>query len=265
MRIQSVQTFTPKINFKSAATINTNINTNYNYNINNDNNSLNNGNNNSGCIPSWLRKGVIAALTVMVLEDDPTIKNLMKPYEQIMEDETKTEYFEKVHEFGDSTNLYPAVYHLNRIVDVDNAKITHLHSNNYNLKINLDNKSINTTISLYQCGENSISGYIKTNQWPFTRYKAIFSKDNPQEFEIHMVNKNRDKYTFGRTSDGGFYQVVNGEKIILNKKNVEKYQEKISNLEYAQNDEFFHRINLLLLSLVFFSEAMREKARRKEN
>lgn len=264
MRIQSVQTFTPKINFKSSQVmVNPAINPSSSHDNDNKDNHL--PQKNGGCASSIIRNAILAICTYTVLADDPTVKNLIQPYDERIKDEHRTEYFEKVHELGDSTGLYPAVYHLNRIVDVDDAEVTNVNSNRYKLKINLDNKTINTTISLTQNENNTISGYIRADKWPYTTYDAVFSKENPQEFEIHMHNANHDKYTFGRLSNGEFYQVVNGEKVILNKKNVEKYQENLKELEREYDDLFLHKISLIMLMFLYLNAAMHSHARNKKN
>lgn len=266
MKIQAIQNYQYN-NFKfTGATV-------PHYQINRSQNN-NDNNNNKGQIPEWARKGVLAVLVFFAFKNDPAVQNLMKSADTEREEKTRTEFFEDVSKLSEKENLAPATYHLNRFADVDNIGIKSKGRENYNLEINLDSIKTNTFLTILPIDNNSISGSFRNNG-EHIRYRAIFSKDNPDEFTVILRNKNNDKYTFGRTPRGEFYRLDGKKKVILNKKNVEKYQksiENIPNFEDMQDIKFFtnendmwRKLNIILLVFLLFAEMSHDNARRKQN
>lgn len=224
-------------------------------------------------MPEWARKGALATLLFFAFKNDPAVINFMTPEETKREEKFKTEFLEDVYELRNKYDNSAAMYHLNRLIDVDNLNINTKNMAYYQISIPLDKKRIDTQISLFPMGHNILTGKIKDQNGQSVQYRAVFSDDNPDEFKIQMRNKNNDTYTFGRTPKGEFYQIDGSKKIILNKKNVQKYQKSIENLpnfEDIQDLEFFttkndmwRKLNLLLLAFLLFNEMAHDNARRK--
>lgn len=266
MKIHSIQNYSyTKPSFTGATVPHYHINRN-----NNDNNNKKSG----GEFPEWARKGALAILVILAVKNDPAVHNFFKSADEELSEKTRNEFFEDVARLGKNDELYPATYHLNRFADVDNAEIKSHGRDSYNLDITLDKGKINTTVNVSPYSNNSLFGTYKDENGSTVRYKAVFSTKNPEQFEIQMRSKNNDKYIFGRTPEGEFYRIDGNKKVILNKKNVEKYQKSIENLpdfEDMDNFEFFtnkndmwRKLNLILLSFLLFAEMMHDNAKRRE-
>ncbi len=266
MKIQRIQNFTYNTHFNGAAT------PNYHINDISGNNSENKTPDNQ--IPEWARKGMLALLIFFAVKNDPSVQNLMKPESIKREEKARTEYFEDVHKLGNENKIYPAVYHLNRLADVDNIGIKSNGRETYTLNLKLDSINADILITLSSVADNTLSGTIKIKNGENARFKAIFSDKKPDEFELQIRNPNNEKFTLGRTAKGEFYQVKNNKKVVLNKKNVEKYQkslENIPNYEDMENISFFttkndmwRKLNLILLSFLLLAEMNHDNNKRRE-
>ena len=264
MKIQSVQNYQYNYQFSGASAPH--------YHINHPKNS-DNEEKTQKPMPEWARKGALATLLFFAFKNDPAVQNLMLSDETKREEKYKTEFLQDSYLLDSKYNSSPAMYHLNRLVDVDNISIKTKSMNYYQISIPFDKKQINTQISLIPVSQNTLTGKIKDQSGQSIQYKAIFSEDNPDEFKIQMRNKNNDTYIFGRTSKGEFYCIDGNKKVILNKKNVQKYQQNIKNIpdfEDMQNLDFFttqnnmwRKFNLIILAFLLLNEMAHDNARRK--
>ena len=224
-------------------------------------------------LPEWARKGMLAALLFFAFKNDPYVQNLMKPESIEREEKARQEYFEDAAKLTEREELVPATYHLNRLADVDNIKIQNSGMDDYKLTIPLDKDTISTQISLSPISQNALTGSIKDKNGENIRYKAVFSDKNPDVFEIQMRNKDNDTYTFGRTPKGEFYRLENNKKVILNKKNVEKYQKSLENLPnfeeindlkfFTNENDMWRKLNIILITFLLLAEMAHDNARRK--
>jgi hypothetical protein len=268
MKIQPIQNHLYNPKFTGATTPHYHINNDLN-----DNNENSDKPSESKSFPEWGRKGALALLVFFAIKNDPYVQNLMVSKDEQREQKARTEYFESVRKLGNNENTAPAMYHLNRFADVDNIEIQTNGREDYKIRLQLDKDTINTEISLTPISQNYLIGGVRTKDGKIIRYKAYFSKDNPDEFLVRMRNENNDTFIFGRTPKGEFYKKEGNKKVILNKKNVEKYQKTIENLptfEEKQDLKFFtnendlwRKLNLLLLSYLLFAEMRHDNARRK--
>ena len=195
---------------------------------------------------------------------------MLKSTEEEQALKTRTE---DVASLKENNQLYPAIYHLNRFADVDNIGIKSHGRNTYSLDLALDKEKINTIITISPYSNNHLFGTFKNKDGSNIRYKAIFSTENPNQFEIHMRNPNNDKYVFGRSPNGEFYRIDGNKRVILNKKNVERYRkslENIPNYDDMENISFFtnkndmwRKLNLILLSFLIFLEMSHDNAKRR--
>ena len=264
MKIQAIQNY--KYNNFTGATV-PHYRINHSYNTENEQDPHNS-------IPEWVRKGMLAILVIFAVKNDPAVQNLTKSQDETREEKIRTEFLEQVKNLGKGNELAPAMYHLNRLVDVDNIGISPKGRESYTLNINFDKEKLSTTITLSPLSNNYIAGTFKSESGETIRYKAIFSNNNPDIFKVQIRNPNQDEYTFGRTSKGELYRLDGNKKVILNKKNVEEYQKIIENIpdfETLQNFEFFtdkndmwRKLNLIILTLLLINEIKHDNAKRKK-
>ena len=264
MKIQSVHNYQYNHKFTGATVPH--------YHIKNTQNNDNEPSENKP-LPEWARKGMLALLVFFAVKNDPAVQNLMTSDVSQREIKSRNEYFEDVRKLGSTDKMYPAVYHLNRLADVDNIEIQSKGRETYNLKLNLDNINADILVTLSSIADNTLSGAIKIKNGKTSRFNAVFSDKNPDEFELQIRNPNNEKITLGRTPKGEFYQIKGKKKVILNKKNVENYQkitENLPNFEEKQGLKFFtnendmlRKLNLIILTFLLFAEMAHDNAKRK--
>ncbi len=199
----------------------------------------------------WLRKGSLGALILWVVGSDPVVQNLFKSQETKDRERAVVEYFEDVQKYNDEKVKSGALYHLNRLADVDKPEITKDSINKYSLNLTLDNgRKVNFTVNLDGKDKNVIEGSVLENG-ERTKFKAVFSSEKSDIFKVVMQNAENKKYIFGRNPNGALYRVVNGKKIPLNRENVEKYQKELKDYETLDDLKFFTDKNPMWRTLLY--------------
>lgn len=248
------------LTFKSSASINAGINNRYEP-------KENKGSNNK--IPEWARKSALFGLIALSIANDPKTIEYFKPDEIKQNEKVQKEYFNDVSKLG----MTPMAYHLNRLADVDKVIIKSKYHDNYYLELPFDNgKKIDFDINISNQNDNILYGYFKSDGGKSLKFKAIFDEDNSEEFKISIRNKDNTQYIFGRKPTGELYRVEGNKKIILNKKNVQDYKDKLKKIEELDNWEFFtnkndlwRKLNLILLILLTFNEYRHDVEKREEH
>ena len=163
-------------------------------------------------------------------------------------------------------------YHLNRLIDIDKPKITQLDKDYYNVKVALDNNTVNVKMLLDSTNKDTISGEFQTEGSNKTlEYKAIFSKENKDEFKILIKDDNKI-HVLGRGFDGELYILKGNKKVPLDTQNTEKYQEYLDMLDmqddlkiFTSSNSLWRKLNYLLLIFLLYNEMKYDKQRRKNN
>ena len=114
MKIQSVQNYQYNYKFTGASVPH--------YHLNNSENG-NKEDKPQKPMPEWARKGALATLLFFAFKNDPAVQNLMLSDETKREEKYKTEFLQDSYLLDSKYNSSPAMYHLNRLVDVDNINI----------------------------------------------------------------------------------------------------------------------------------------------
>jgi hypothetical protein len=141
----------------------------------------------------------------------------------------------------------------------------------YILDFKLDGeKDIKLILDAPFSNPDTLSGQIMDNHLSLKNFKAIFPQDNPDEFEIIMYGgaHNKSERVFHRDSLGYLSEIVDGEKRIINYDNVEKYEQKLKDLETLEDWKFFtnknplwKHINFILLIYLLLNEYSYDKRR----
>ena len=211
-------------------------------------------------LPEWARKSMLATLIFFAFKNDPAVQNYLHPYEPTQEELDKTEF---VHDYGKlikEKDVNSAFYHLNQLTDIEQPKVKALGKNAYSLEFELDKQKVVMEMTLNQNNKDTIRGRVKLGDRNFVNYTAVFPKDNKDEFKILIKDKNK-KYVFGRDYFGELYQVQNGKKVQLNKKNVQRYKEYQETLEtmekfkfFSNENDFWRKANIVLLIFLLLNE-----------
>ena len=161
-------------------------------------------------------------------------------------------------------------YHLNQLTDIEQPKVKALDKNAYSLEFELDKQKVIMEMALDQNNKDTIQGRVKLGDRNFVNYTAVFPKDNKDEFKILIKDKNT-KYIFGRDYFGELYQIQNGKKVQLNKKNVQRYKEYQETLEtmekfkfFSNENDFWRKANIVLLIFLLLNEMAHDHLKRKE-
>lgn len=220
-------------------------------------------------LPEWARKSMLAALVFFAVKNDPAVQNYLHPYEPTQEELDKTEF---VHDYGKlikDKGVSTAFYHLNQLTDIEQPKVKALGKNAYSLEFDLDKQKVIMEMTLDKNNKDTIRGRVKLGERNFVSYTAVFPNDNKDEFKILIKDKNT-KYVFGRDYFGDLYQVRDGKKVKLNKKNVQRYEEYQEELEaldkfrfFTNQNDFWRKANLVLLIFLIFNEMVHDHAKRK--
>ena len=257
-----IKTYQNNLYFKNSSTISP-----PNNNINNDRNEQP-----QKPFPEWARKSMLFTAIFFALKNDPTVQRLFSSNELTQEERDKIEFVNSVQKMRKEKDVSSSFYHLNRLIDIDNPKITKLGKDYYNAKINLDDKNIDLEMHLDPTNKDTISGkfHIEGSKKDL-KYKAIFSKENKDEFKILI--KDEDKtHILGRDFEGELYILKGKKKVPLDRNNTEKYQEYLDMLDTLDDIKFFtsanplwRTLNYIILMLLLFNEMAYDNNRRNQN
>lgn len=219
-------------------------------------------------LPEWLRKSLLFGLIGLAVANDPATDEFFKSDDIKQQERCKNEYFEDVSKIKSD----PIKYHLNRLGDVDNVIIKSKHANNYSLELNLDKQKINFDVNTIGINNNILQGYFKADNNRLLKYKAVFNPQNPDEFILHIRNKDNKQFIIGRKPNGELYRLEGKKKIVLNKENTQKYQNELKQLEELEDVGFFtnkndlwRKLNLILLFLLTLNEWGHDLAKKERN
>lgn len=263
MKVQSINSISSYNQIKFRA------NNNIKPEVSNDNASDSKNRENKP-LPEWARKSMLAALVFFAVKNDPAVQNYLYPYEPTQEELDKTEF---VHDYGKlikDKGVSSAFYHLSQLTDIEQPKVKALGKNAYSLEFDLDKQKVIMEMTLDKNNKDTIRGRVKLGERNFVNYAAVFPNDNKDEFKILIKDKNK-KYVFGRDYFGDLYQIHDGKKVQLNKKNVqryEEYQEELKLLEkfkfFTNENDFWRKANLVLLIFLIFNEMVHDHVKRKQ-
>lgn len=220
-------------------------------------------------LPEWSRKLMLFTMVFFAFKNDPAVQNYLHPYEPTQEELDKTEF---VHDYGKlikDKGVSTAFYHLNQLTDIEQPKVKALGKNAYSLEFELDKQKVIMEMALDKNNKDTIRGKVKLGNRNFVNYTAVFPKDSKDEFTILIKDKNT-KYVFGRDYFGELYQVRDGKKVQLNKKNVQRYEEYQEELEeldkfkfFTNQNDFWRKANIVLLIFLLFNEMVHDHVKRK--
>lgn len=226
-------------------------------------------NSNNKPLPEWARKAMLFSVVFLAFKNDPTVQNFLHPYEPTQEDIDKTEF---LHDYGKlikEKGVSTAFYQLSRLDDIEQPKVKALGKNNYSLEFELDKQKVIMEMALDKNNKDTIRGRVKLGDRKFVNYTAVFPDENKDEFKILIKDKNT-KYVFGRDYFGELYQVREGKKVQLNKKNVqryEEYQEMLDELDdwkfFTNENDFWRKANIVLIIFLLLNEMVHDNVKRK--
>ena len=221
-------------------------------------------------LPEWARKSILFTLVFLAFKNDPYVQNLIHPYEPTQEEIDKDKF---VHDYGNlikEKGISTAFYQLDRLNDIEEPKIKEIGKNTYSVEFDLDKQKVTMEMTLDKNNKDSIHGRVKLDNSDFVKYTAVFSDNNKDEFKILINDKKNRKYVFGRDYFGELYQIQNGKKVQLNKKNVKRYEdyqetlEDLDKLEFFTNkNDFWRKANIVLLIFLLFNEMAHDKRRQQ--
>lgn len=223
-------------------------------------------------LPNWARKTMLFICVFFAFKNDPTVQKLFPSDQPTQEELDKTAFVNSVQKMREEKDVSSSFYHLNRLIDIDKPKITQLDKDYYNVKVALDNNTVNVKMLLDSTNKDTISGEFQTEGSNKTlEYKAIFSKENKDEFKILIKDDNKI-HVLGRDFDGELYILKGNKKVPLDTQNTEKYQEYLDMLDMQDDLKFFtssnslwRKLNYLLLIFLLYNEMKYDKQRRKNN
>lgn len=270
MRIQSInrtQYNKNNIYFKNSSSINSSASGK----LGNYDNGNNEGNNRKP-LPEWARKTMLFTLVFFTLKNEPLVQDFFSSNTLSEEELDRDEFFEDVQKMRKETGKSAAFYHLNSLYDLEQPKIKAIGEDKFSLDFNLDNQTVNLEMKLDENNKDTICGRFRLGEnSKFIKYKAIFSPDSVDEFRI-LLNDGTKSYILGRDYNGELYKIENHKKEILNKENVERYEQYLEDLEMLDDFRFFtndnplwRKLNYLLLIFLVYAEYKHDQRRRKEN
>lgn len=236
-----------------------------------NNNSDDNNIKKSKPLPEWARKGMLFTLVFFTLKNEPFVQNIFDSHMLTEEELDRDEFFEDVQSIRKENEKSPAFFHLNSLYDIEQPKIEALGYNHYLLEFNLDNQQIKMEMNIDKENKDLITGNVRLGEDnKIIDYKAKFDPDNVEEFKL-VLNDGKKKYLLGRDYNGELYKIENNKKEILNKNNVEKYEQYMENLETLDDLRFFtndnplwKKLNYLLLIILVYAEYRHDKMRQKQ-
>jgi len=188
----------------------------------------------------WLNRGLIALCVGFCVNNELGRSGFWIPEDIKRQEKLKTEYFEDVAKIENSA----ARGHLYRFGDIENPEIVSANKIFYKFKFKLDNeKEIDLKLDLNSMDGNVIRGFLGKNRQTGTSFKAYFDENNPEKFKIVFRSPDKKSVIMGRKSDGSLYKIENGKKIILNSKNVKKYEQYLKDVDANNDLSFFSNKN----------------------
>ncbi len=267
MKISTISNFN-KLNFSGSTSVNYSNMYKYNHNYN-DNREPDRRKDFKPSPPvvEWTRRAILGTCVLFCINNELIRHDVFVPEDEKLQKKAKIEYFEDVSKLENKG----AIYHLNRLGDIDNPHIDIGKNNYYNLVLPLDkNKKIKLNFQINNKNPNKISGYISTNKTKQTKFDAIFSADNPEEFKLVVRNGKKDTLTLGRKPNGELYKIAEGKKVSLNKENVKKYEQTLENAELLHKLKFFtnendlwRKLQLILTMYFLLNEIAYETLKRR--
>lgn len=223
-------------------------------------------------LPNWARKTMLFVVVFFAFKNDPTVQRLLPSGEPSQEELDKTEFVNSVQKMRKEKGVSSSFYHLNRLMDVDRPKITKLGKDYYNAKVALDDETLDIKMHLDSTNKDTIYGEFQSEgSKKALKYKAIFSKEDKDEFKV-LIKDGDKAHVLGRDFDGELYILKGKQKVPLNNKNTEKYQEYLDMLDMRDDLEFFtdsnslwRKLNYLLLIFLLYNEMKYDNQRRKNN
>lgn len=182
-------------------------------------------------LPDWARKMAIGTLVVFAVQSDPNVKKYS--IKKILQLKNLT----KLSLLKICKNITKQILLVLHFINLGNCMMLRLRNpktfkNKYQLDFDLDNQKISLDMNINENKKDTIIGEIRTENGGNFKYKAIFPDDAIEQFKILLVDKDTHKQLIlGRDYEGDLYKITNGKKVVLNSKNVERYQKQIDGEE----------------------------------
>lgn len=237
------------------------------------NNNYQDDNNKKDKLPDWARKMAIGTLVVFAVQSDPNVKKIFNQEDIAVEEPDKTEFVEDLQKYNKTDSVSSAFYQLGQLYDVETPKIQKLSKNKYQLDFDLDNQKISLDMNINENKKDTIIGEIRTENGENFKYKAIFPDDAIEQFKILLFDKDTHKQLIlGRDYEGDLYKITNGKKVVLNSKNVERYQKQIDGEEndfgvlnfFTDKNPMWRKLNYLLLAYLVLNEMCYDRIKRNK-
>lgn len=216
-------------------------------------------------LPEWARKSMLFTLVFFAFKNDPVVHRLMASDELSQEEKDKIEFVQDFQNVRKDKGMSPAFYQLNQLNTLEQPKVKALGNNSYSLDFELDDSKITLEMRLDKNQKDTIRGKIKVNNGEFAKYKAVFPSDSKEKFRIIMQDENKDTIVLERQYFGKLYQIKDGKRILLNEKNIERYEEYNERMEELDKWRPFNSIcrkaNILLLIFLLYKEMKHDQAR----
>ena len=268
MKIYPIQNFASKIYSKPSFSSSISLNQSP---IGNSHNGK--GDDEKKQLPDWARKMAIGTLVVFAVQSDPNVKKIFNQEDIAVEEPDKTEFVEDLQKYNKTDSVSSAFYQLGQLYDVETPKIQKLSKNKYQLDFDLDNQKISLDMNINENKKDTIIGEIRTENGENFKYKAIFPDDAIEQFKILLVDKDTHKQLIlGRDYEGDLYKITNGKKVVLNSKNVERYQKQIDGEEndfgvlnfFTDKNPMWRKLNYLLLAYLVLNEMCYDRIKRNK-
>lgn len=246
------------ISFKSTAGGTLNQHPNYD-----NNNQSRNPHPSHGCLRS-LGNGLYWGLVLNTLVITPIMEhNLDKTWQRKLEFEQSVnkDYYELSDKLKKEEGKSTAHFNINKLHDVDDAFIMKSSPNKYLASFDLDKQTINMHMKINEQNKDSISGVMIIKEkhdndsvvW-INDYSIKFSDEDVHDFTMTIQsredNSSPKNIQFHRNYNE-LYMIENGQKRVLNSKNIKAYEERIKkeelNNEMYETGKSNNRITLLFL------------------
>lgn len=187
-------------------------------------------------------------------------------------------YYEAQDSLRQKNENFGAYYHLTKLHEVDNANVMKIKPNEYETVFNLDKQQVYAQFNISEKDKNTLSGIIvikdfdkKDSTLWINDYTIKFSDKNAQDFTLKMKSRQdstEEKNVALQRIGSDLYLLKDGERIQLNKKNVQKFEERLQAEEEASKEYEVlvsrQKTYTLIAAIITLMKLMSHSNKRKE-